>query len=116
MGAMKYWIRHPSALHGELVSLIPLEKEHFSELQVLAQDKRIWEFLPTDGSNPERFFQVYEEALVEREKGNHYPFVIYHKEQKKLIGSTRLFDIHPKDRKLEIGWTWLHPDFWGTAI
>ena len=25
-------------------------------------------------------------------------------------------DIHPKDRKLEIGWTWLHPDYWATAI
>ena len=25
-------------------------------------------------------------------------------------------DIQPKHKKLEIGTTWLHPDYWGTAV
>lgn len=25
-------------------------------------------------------------------------------------------DIHFLHRKLEIGWTWLHPDYWATAV
>ncbi len=113
---MKPWIPITTTLKGQFVELIPLKKEHFSELSALAQDKRIWEFLPTDCSDAEKFKRAYEEALYEREKGNHFPFVIFHKQTKKLMGSTRLMDIHPKDRKLEIGWTWLHPDYWATAI
>jgi RimJ/RimL family protein N-acetyltransferase len=52
----------------------------------------------------------------QREKGNHYPFVIYHKETGRIIGSTRWFDIHPEDKKLEIGWTWIIQEYWGTAV
>ncbi|OYU95213.1 MAG: GNAT family N-acetyltransferase [Bacteroidetes bacterium B1(2017)] len=113
---MHNWIKHPLSLKGQLVELIPLEKFHFEELAALAANKKIWEFLPSDCSNAEVFIKEYEEALVERERGNHYPFVIRLLETGKLIGSTRFFDIHPSHRKLEIGWTWLHPDYWGTAI
>src|SRR5205085_2094257 len=66
--------------------------------------------------NTEKFLTAYKNVLIEREKGNHYPFVIVHKHSGKLIGSTRLFEIHPKDKNLEIGWTWLHPDYWATGI
>ncbi|HAT3993068.1 TPA: GNAT family N-acetyltransferase, partial [Elizabethkingia anophelis] len=30
--------------------------------------------------------------------------------------STRLFEIYPADKKLEIGWTWITKDYWGTTI
>ena len=113
---MDNWIKHPTILRGQLVDLIPLDKSHFDELLLVAKDKRIWEFLPKDNSETESFLAEYNNALMERERGNHYPFVILHKQTGKLIGSTRLFDIHPQYRNLEIGWTWLHPDYWGTAI
>jgi RimJ/RimL family protein N-acetyltransferase len=54
--------------------------------------------------------------LIEREKGTQYPFVVIHKQENKIIGSTRLLDIHPAHKKLEIGWTWLHPGYWASAI
>jgi RimJ/RimL family protein N-acetyltransferase len=112
----KPWIPHPTILHGEAVDLIPLEKENFEELYTAASDKRLWTFIPSDGSVKEKFYEMYNFALEEREKGNHYPFIIYHKETKKMIGSTRLFDIVEKDKRLEIGWTWITADYWGTAI
>jgi len=62
------------------------------------------------------FDKIYNTALEEREKGNHYPFVIQHKQTQKLIGSTRFLDIQPKDKKLEIGFTWITKPYWGTAI
>lgn len=110
------WIHHPTILRGETVDLFPLEKENFEELYTAAADKKVWEFIPVDGSVKEKFYEMYNFALAERDKGNHYPFIIYHKEEKKFIGSTRLFDIVQKDKKLEIGWTWLTADYWGTAI
>ncbi|HAO28918.1 MAG TPA: N-acetyltransferase, partial [Chryseobacterium indologenes] len=44
------------------------------------------------------------------------PFVIRHKETRKLIGSTRFFEIYPSDKKLEIGWTWITKEYWGTTL
>src|SRR5580658_5568 len=108
------WLPHPIFLRGQSVDLLPLEKEHFEELYIAASDKQLWELIPIDCSNNDNFTAVYNTALTEREKGNAYPFVIYHKPSKKLIGSTRFFEIFPEHRKLEIGWTWITKEFWGT--
>lgn len=112
----KNWIKHPVILKGETVELIPLEKEHFEELYIAASDKKLWELTTMDGSKRETFDALYDFSLTEREKGNQYPFVIYHKATNKIIGSTRLFEIYPLDKKLEIGWTWIVTKYWGTEI
>ncbi|MCW3126856.1 MAG: family acetyltransferase [Bacteroidetes bacterium] len=112
---MSTWITHPISLTGEVVSLLPMEREHFPALIALAQDERIWEHYIFDGTDPVRMQEVLEDALAQREKGTQYPFVIFHKEHNKVIGSTRLLDIQAKHKKLEVGSTWLHPDYWATA-
>ena len=112
----KYWIEHPTTLHGKLIDLLPLEEQHFDELLQAANDKRIWEFYTGDWSDPETFKKVYNGTLKLRDKGIEYPFVIFHKKQQKIIGSTRLLDIHHYDRWVEIGGTWLMPEYWATAI
>ena len=113
---MTNWIIHPTLLSGETVDLIPLERQHFDELEALAKDKRIWEFYAYDPTNSEKFKEIYVSALSERESGARYPFVIFHKKHLQLIGSTQYLDIQPKHKKLEIGTTWLHPDYWATEI
>lgn len=110
------WITHPTILEGSVIDLIPLEREHLEDLYAAAADKDLWALIPTDCSDKETFYKTYEFALSERETGNQYPFVIRHKQTNKLIGSTRLFEIHPSDKKLEIGWTWITKDYWGTTI
>ena len=110
------WIKSNSILKGELVELIPLDEIHFAELQDLAKEKSIWEFYPYDCENPTRFRELLHIALKERDKGNQFPFVIFHKNENRIIGSTRLIEIEPQNRKLEIGWTWLHLEYWATAI
>lgn len=110
------WIKTSTLWSGELVELIPLEEKHFEALAVVAGEIRIWEFIPIDMSSKEKCFLTFASALTEKEKGTQFPFVIYHKQENKIIGSTRLMNIEAKHRKLEIGWTWLHPDYWATAI
>lgn len=112
----KQWIPHPTILQGQWVDLIPLEKEHFEELFSASSDKTLWEFVPTNCSVKETFDTAYSSALAEREKGNEYPFIILHKKTNKIIGSTRLFEIFPEHKKLEIGWTWITREYWGTSI
>lgn len=113
---MTRWINDNTSLHGQVIDLLPLEKEHFSELEVLSKDKRIWEFYVMDCSNSDTFLGTLDNALDEREKGTQFPFVIYHKGVNKIIGSTRFMEIQPIHKKLEIGWTWLHPDYWATEV
>ncbi|HXP50606.1 MAG TPA: GNAT family protein [Bacteroidia bacterium] len=113
---MANWIPYPTTLSGETVELISLEKKHFAELELAASDKKIWEFYPFDCSNSETFLNYYNLGLIEREKGTQFPFVIFHKQHKKLIGSTRYLDVQPKHRKLEIGFTWLQPAYWATEV
>ena len=110
------WIRHPTVLTGTNVELVPLEKEHLDDLFLAASDKKLWEFIPTDCSEKSSFDKAYATALAGRETGDQYPFVIYHRQTGKIIGSTRLFELFPQDRKLEIGWTWITRDQWGTSV
>jgi RimJ/RimL family protein N-acetyltransferase len=110
------WIKYPTNLEGETVKLITLREKHFEELSSLARDKRIWEFYPYDGSSKTKFRKIFATALAERKKGSQFPFAIFHKSDGKIIGSTRLLDIEPRHRKLEIGATWLHPDYWATFV
>lgn len=112
----KTWLPHPIILTGKTIDLIPLKKEHIEELYIAASDKKLWELIPTNCSERKTFLSVYNASLTEREKGNEYPFIIYHKLTKKIIGSTRFFEIFSEHRKLEIGWTWITQDHWGTNV
>ena len=109
-------LTHPLKLNGQTIDIRPLEESHFDLLSETAKDKRIWEYFPFDGSDINRLLLHYNDMLTEREKGNHYPLIILHKQTGKIIGSTSLYNIHLKDRNLEIGWTWLHPDYWATDV
>lgn len=109
-------IRHPLTLKGSNVDLISLDRDHFSQLETAAKDERIWEYYIVNCSRHDKFNETYSEALDERDKGTQFPFVIFHKNDNKIIGSTRFLDIQPANKKLEIGWTWLHPDYWSTSV
>ncbi|MES2646856.1 MAG: GNAT family N-acetyltransferase [Bacteroidota bacterium] len=113
---MSNWILHPLTLTGNTVDLISLGADHFLPLQAIAKEKRIWEFYPYDGSNSETFRNIFKSSIIERDIGNQFPFAIFHKKLNRIIGSTRFMDIQPKHRKLEIGTTWLHPDYWATEV
>jgi RimJ/RimL family protein N-acetyltransferase len=113
---MKNWINSPLKLTGGKVELISLDDTHIGELEMIAKDKRIWTFYPVDGSDPEKLVPSLKSSIDERERGIQFPFVIYDRKKKRIIGSTRYLDIQPAHKKLEIGWTWISPEYWGTSI
>ena len=109
-------LSHPVTLSGRIIELIPLERTHFDDLLALSKDIRIWQHYAMEGHDTFKMTQSLETALLEREKGTQYAFVIIQKEDNKIIGSTRLLDIQKEHQKLEIGWTWMHPDYWAKNI
>lgn len=111
-----FQVPHPTILGGTTVQLLPLEESHFEELYQVASDPLLWTHIPTDCSVREKFDRTVRLALQEREAGRQYPFVIFHQPTQRLIGSTRFIDIEPRDRKLEIGFTFIMREYWGTNV
>ncbi len=113
---MTQWIRHPLVLRGRKIVLQPLEVEALDGLFAASQDPEIWRLTSVDYSRPEIFYPNFEAALRAREHGKAYPFAIRLAGSGEIIGTTRLLDIAPEDRKLEIGVTWLASPHWGTGV
>ena len=105
-------IPHPVVLEGKLVRLEPLTQEHYEGLVRCGNDERIWDHMTIRHSRTELLTEL-RSAMLMRGNGSQYPFTIIEQTTGRPIGSTRFFDIHFQHKKLEIGYTWYHPDYWG---
>jgi N-acetyltransferase len=107
----------PVTLEGELVRLEPLEARHEEGLWEASRDERTWRWLsvlqPRTRGELKEYVQA---ALVAAEDGLERPFATIRREDGRVVGSTRYLALRPEHRSLEIGWTWLHPDAWGSGI
>jgi RimJ/RimL family protein N-acetyltransferase len=112
------WIKHPTELVGERIKLVPLEETHFEEICLLARERSIWKYsvMDVDGSDRDTLLKSLRTKLQKRASGDFYPFVILLKETNSIAGNTMFFDLNKNHRSLEIGTTWLHPEYWGTGI
>ncbi|WP_203248310.1 GNAT family N-acetyltransferase [Sporosarcina beigongshangi] len=103
-------------LIGETVLLRPMTEDDVEGIYGCCQDERIWAHLPQTLQTREDVQAHIEQALVDREQGAEYPFVIVLLETNEIIGSTRFLDIATAHKRLEIGYTWLHPSVWRTNV
>lgn len=67
-------------------------------------------------SSREDLRSVLVEACQAADEGREWPWVIEERATGRLAGSTRYLDISWAHRSLEIGWTWLAPEWWGRAV
>lgn len=103
-------------LEDDRVRLEPLEEKHFDLLLPTALQTMIWEFTMAKINSAADFRKYFDTALEEKTQHRSYPFAIFDKVQKEYLGCTRFGNIDLKNRKLEIGWTWLHPKLHGTGF
>ncbi len=107
----------PVTLTGTVVRLEPLGLEHAEDLFVAAQEPRIWRYMPVNPSGSVEDIRSWiAAALRDRETGALLPFAIVARATDRAIGSTRYHNILPRDRGLEIGWTWLASQAQRTAV
>ena len=107
------WIPHPTTLTGNIVRLEPLATSHIPALLDIGVAPEIWTHWQFGGTVRSKLQTELNSALLLRSQGSQYPFVVIAQKDEKVIGSTRLFDLHPEHKKLEIGWTWYAPEYWG---
>lgn len=104
-------------LENERASLAPLQEAHYDALLPIAlQDKSLLQFSPTPIHSEELLLQYIQTALQERAHKMRYPFVIFDKQQGIIAGSTSFAAVSNKDKRLEIGWTWIGKNFQRTGL
>ena len=102
---MNPWIDIP-ILEGDTIALLPLDASHQDALLTAAKDGILWELWYTSVPSSATINNYLDKALAEKENGQAYPFVVFHKKTKQIIGSTRYYNLQPEHRRLEIGYTW----------
>jgi len=106
----------PVVLEGEAVRLAPLKLENLSELYAAASDESLWLWTADIIKTREDMLRYIETALGEAERKVSLPFVTIEKSTGVIVGSTRFGNIDARNRKAEIGWTWINPKWQRTRI
>lgn len=103
-------------LEGRIARLEPLAPAHADGLWSAARDPRTWRWLTiAQPATPAAFGAIVDAALAGAAAGTEIPYATVERRSGRVIGSTRFLALRPEHRSLEIGWTWLHPDAWGTG-
>jgi RimJ/RimL family protein N-acetyltransferase len=111
---MSQWIR-PVTLQGELITLRPLELADVNALYEAGRYSEIWKWTADNAGSSRDAMQHYvETALKNHAAGLDFPFVHVLNSTGRLIGSTR-FQV-TADLAVEIGWTWITPEFQRTRV
>ena len=103
-------------LEGELVVVEPLAPAHEDGLWEAAFDPSVWRWMPVNAiESRETFAAWFAEAVKRTAAGVDQAFVVLDAGNGAPLGSTRYLALRPEHRGLEIGWTWLSADAWGTG-
>jgi len=105
----------PPILRGRAVTLEPLEERHAGDLFEVLRDEEVCRYLLW--APPEKLEQTLEmirRAREEMARGDSLVFAQIWNETGRAIGSTRLLDVRPADRQVEIGSTFLARGVWRT--
>jgi RimJ/RimL family protein N-acetyltransferase len=102
-------------LKGTKLQLEPLNNSHKNELYEIAQNESLWVYSPSKAFGHE-FNRWFDKAITHLETGQHLPFAIRRLSDKKIIGSTRYYNIDSAHHKLAIGYTWYMQEVWGSYV
>ena len=102
-----------TALKNNVVRLRQMVKEDAEALWEIGQDDRIWTYLSITPRSLEAIEVYINEALANPVE---FPMVIIDVTTNAIVGATKFMDIDAKNKTAEIGFTWLTPSAWGTAI
>ena len=105
-----------TTLHNEHIILKPMEEAEAQGILKVATFPEIWSYMSITVETIEDAQKYIADALSKKEKGVEFPFVIIDPHTNDIIGSTKFMDIDKKHKRLEIGFTWLTPSYWRTAI
>jgi RimJ/RimL family protein N-acetyltransferase len=107
----------PLTLEGDHVRVELLSAAHAPGLFAVGHDRTIWQYLPEAAFVTLEDAQRFVAAALERTaSGNEIAFAVIDRATGTVAGTTRYLDIRPRDRGLEIGWTWYGTAYQRSAV
>ena len=104
------------SLENEAVQLRSIQKTDEEGILKAARYPEIWEHMSVSLLTREAVQRYIENAIKEREANQSHTFVIVDKKTNEIIGSTSFLDIALNHKRVEIGSTWIGPQYWRTNI
>lgn len=103
-------------LEGNFVRLEPMLRDHHSALCGIGLEKDLWLWTVNQCTTSEDMAKYMETALDEAARGVSLPFVTIDRKTGTVVGSTRFGNIDLRNKKAEIGWTWINSKWQRTYI
>jgi len=94
------------SLHGQRVSLLPLQPSHHDDLVEAVKDGELWELWYTSIPAPAGMRAEIDRRLALQERGSMIPFAVIEEPGGKAVGMTTYMNIDAVNRHVEIGSTW----------
>jgi len=105
----------PVTLKGRWLTLEPIEERHAPGLFEAMQDEEVCRYLVWEPPKSiAETLALVREAKDAMARGQSIVYAQVWNATGRAIGSTRLLDVRPADRQVEIGSTFLHRDYWRT--
>lgn len=103
-------------LETNQVLLRPLRQEDYNRFAEITDDKDLWIYFTNDLSDKDILYKWVESGVQEINYKKRLVFSIIDKQTNSLIGSTSIGNISERDKRVEIGWTWISREFQGKGI
>jgi len=102
----------PLILQSQLIKLVPMTIEHLDAYRAAGNFPEVWQHMPINRCKTKEITTDWmKEAINEMAQGQQIAFVTVDKKTNQVIGSSRLFRLNEKDKSLEIGHTFITPEF-----
>lgn len=104
-------------LEDERVMLRPLQLTDLQYLTRFAvEEPEIWAFSVTPLIGEKGMEAYISSAVLNRQSGKEYPFIVFDKKENRYAGSTRFYDIQQDNLTTQLGYTWYGKEFRRTGL
>lgn len=104
-------------LEDERALLRPMKQEDFQNLLPISlNEPDTWKYSLLSAAGEDGLKNYINIALLAKESGKEYPFIVFDKKTNKYAGSTRFYDINLPYKTLQLGSTWYGKEFQGTGL
>lgn len=90
--------------------------EDFNSFERLTDDQSMWIYFTSDLSDRSELQNWIDTALLDMKNKYRLAFTVIEKSSDNPVGSTSFGNISYRDRRIEIGWTWISREFQGKGV
>ena len=103
-------------LENEHVLLRRISADDREQLRDIAFDADIWRYFVSRVTTEAEFDQFMADAINDTDAGRRIVFCIISKPDNRIAGSMSFGNLAEKDKRIEIGWSWLGKEYRGAGI